>query len=134
MQNLEMCCFVASAFLLLCRCEVANNLQPGTAQSQAQLNLTTTFTALAAQRRDHRVAPISPEPFVVSVNTLGQHQFLYTTQIEDACELLETALQNLPLRPGFMVTLREEGTCQKCNSFSQQVNIAVICEDSTSKH
>ena len=31
MQNLEMCCFVASAFLLLCRCEVANNLQPGTA-------------------------------------------------------------------------------------------------------
>ena len=122
MQNLEMCCFVVSAFLLLCRCEVANNLQPGAAQSQAQLNLTTTFTTMAAQRRDERVAPMSPEPFVVAVNTLGQRQFLYTAQMEDACELLETALQNLPLRPGFMVTLREEGTCQKCNSFSQQVN------------
>jgi hypothetical protein len=86
MQNLAMCCFVASAFLLLCRCEVANNLQPGAAQSQAQLNLTTTFTTMAAQRRDDRVAPMSPEPFVVAVNTLGLRQFLYTAQMEDACE------------------------------------------------
>ena len=126
MLNLERCCFVVTAFLLLCWCDVATNLLPTEAQSLAQQNLSTTFTTMATQRRDHRVGPMSPEPFVLAVNTLGQRQFLYTVQMEDTCELMETVLDNLPLRPGFMVTLREEGTCQTCSNFTEQVRMVAL--------
>ena len=81
---------------------------------------------MATQRRDHRVGPMSPEPFVLAVNTLGQRQFLYTVQMEDTCELMETVMDNLPLRPGFMVTLREEGTCQTCSNFTEQVRMVAL--------
>jgi hypothetical protein len=120
MKNLQMCCFVASAFLLLCWCDVPKNLLPGQAQSQAQLNLAAVLTSMATQRGNHRLGPMDPEPFVVAVNALGQEQFQYKVQMEDTCELMETVLRNLPLRQGFLVTPREEGTCQRCNTFDQQ--------------
>jgi hypothetical protein len=126
MLNLERCCFVVTAFLLLCWCDVATNLLPNKTQSQAQQNLATTLTTMATHRRDHRVGPMSPEPFVIAVNSLGQRQYQYTVQMEDTCELMETVLDNLPLRPGFMVTLREEGICQTCSNFTQQVRMVVL--------
>ena len=121
MVNLERCCFVVTAFLVLCWCEVPQNLQPGPEHSQAQQNLATTLITMANRRKNNQAAPMSPEPFVVAVNAMGQRQFLYTVRMEDTCELLETVLTSLPLRPGFLVTLREEGTCQHCASFCQQV-------------
>ena len=120
MKNLQMCCFVVSAFLLLCWCNVPTNLLPGQAQSQAQLNLATVLTTMGTQRENHRLGPMDPEPFVMAVNALGQEQFQYKVQMEDTCELMETVLRNLPLRPGFLVTPREQGTCQRCNTFEQQ--------------
>ena len=39
---------------------------------------------------------------------------------------METVLDNLPLRPGFMVTLREEGTCQTCSNLTEQVRMVVL--------
>ena len=120
MKNLQMCCFVASAFLLLCWCQVPNNLLQGITQSQAQRNLATVLTTMATQRGDHRLGPMDPEPFVEAVNALGQEQFQYKVQMEDTCELMETVLRNLPLRQGFLVTSREQGTCQRCNTFEQQ--------------
>ena len=132
MVNLERCCFVVTAFLVLCWCDVPQNLQSGPEQSQAQQNLATTLITMANRRRNHQAAPMSPEPFVVAVNAMGQRQFLYTVRMEDTCELLETALTSLPLRPGFLVALREEGTCQHCASFCQQVRKHhILCLDWT---
>ena len=121
MINLDRCCFVVAAFLLLCQCEVDKNLLPNAAQSQAQIRLSTVLSTMASRRRDPTVPPMDPEAFIQAVNALGQRQFRYDAQVEDSCELLETAVENLSLRPGYLVVVSEKGTCNRCNNLQQQV-------------
>ena len=120
MINLDRSCFAVAAFLLLCQCEMDQNLLPNMAQSQAQIHLSTVLSTMASRRRDPTVPPMDPEPFILAVNALGQRQFRYNEQVEDTCELLETAVQNLSLQAGYIVTVREEGTCQRCTNYQEQ--------------
>ena len=127
LQNNERCCFVVSAFLLLCRCNVDLNLDRSVERSPAAQFLDATFTAMARRRRNPSTPPMDPEPFIIAVNAvlpeIGHNVFAYDDEQCDAMELLESVLHALSLQPGFLVTHREVGSCFRGHPCDEVTNM-----------
>jgi hypothetical protein len=77
---------------------------------------------MAMRRRDPGVAPFSPEPLVNALNECLNHASRFNIRLREcALEFLFRLWQELDLRPEFLISHVERGSCQGCRVDYEQV-------------